>query len=296
MSGDDRQSELAREHKARQEQRAAEQNAKGRRNTFIGAGVAVVVVAAGIFAATTMTKKDDAQKTAAESTPSASPSASASPTDLPTEPPKKTGPVSCTYVRDKDSRQKFVGMPPKKAHVKFKKWTINTNRGTIVVDLMSDAAPCSINSLAFLNSKHFYDKQKCYRLVTPAVSPVHLLQCGDPLAKADGANTEDGTGTSGYTFPDENGDIPLGKGVVFLTQPGEDKNLSNSNFAFSMSDQNTQIQGPFNVVGMVSKGMDILLNLAPTEADLIVNKQDLMNDGGSTAPRKPVIITSMTFK
>ena len=47
---------------------------------------------------------------------------------------------------------------------------------------------------------------KCHRLVTPDVSGVHLLQCGDPLAKADGKNPTDGQGTAGYVFGDENTD------------------------------------------------------------------------------------------
>ncbi len=77
MSGDDdRQSELAREHKDRQAQRAAEQAAKARRNTFIGAGVAVAVVAGGIFAVTAMAGGGPAKTpVAAETSASATPSA-----------------------------------------------------------------------------------------------------------------------------------------------------------------------------------------------------------------------------
>ncbi|MFG6197473.1 peptidylprolyl isomerase [Nonomuraea sp. JJY05] len=300
MSGDDRQneedrqSELAREHKERQAKRAAAQTTTSRRNTFIGAGVAVVVVAGGIFAATTLVNREPG-KASAESSPSASASTSAS-TQPSTTPSVKTGPVTCTYKRETGVPNKFVGLPGKKPNMKLKKMTIVTNRGTVVVDLMTDAAPCSINSLSFLAKKKFYDNMKCHRLVTPDVSGVHLLQCGDPQAKADGKNPTDGQGTAGYVYGDENTEIPLVKGAVFMTQAGDAMGQNNSQFAISLSDENTQLNVGYNVVGMVSEGMDMLLGLATSGKDLIVNEADITGDGGTTAPKNPVIIKSITFK
>lgn len=301
MSGDDRQneedrqSELAREHKERQAKRAAAQTAKARRNTFIGAGVAVVVVAGGIFAATTLVNRNSGEAEA-QSTPSASASASASASQEPTPSPAKTGPVTCTYKRDDSVPNKFVGLPGKRPNMKLKKMTIELNRGTVVVDLMTDAAPCSVNSMRFLAKKKFYDNMKCHRLVTPDVSGLHLLQCGDPLAKADGKNPTDGLGTAGYVYGDENTDIPIGKGVVFMTQPSEAAGQNNSQFAISLSDENTQVGAGYNVIGMVSEGMDMLVGLASSGKDLIVNEADITGDGGTTAPKNPVIIKKITFQ
>jgi peptidyl-prolyl cis-trans isomerase B (cyclophilin B) len=292
---EDRQSELARAHKERQAKRAAEQTGKARRNTFIGAGVAVVLVAGGIFAATTLVNRDTEQPVAAES--SASPSASTSTGALPdpSPSPTRTGPVTCTYKRDKSVPNKFVGLPPKKPNMKWKKMTITLNQGTVVVDLMTDAAPCAINSMNFLAKKKFYDDMKCHRLVTPDVAGVHMLQCGDPQAKADGKNPTDGQGTAGYVYADENIDIPLGKGVVFMTQPGDAAGQNNSQFAFSLSDENHQIGSGYSVIGMISEGMDTLLGLAKSGEDLIVNEADITGDGGTTAPKNPVIIKKITF-
>lgn len=299
MSGDDRQSEedrqreLAREHKERQAKRAAEQTAKARRNTLIGAAVAVVVVAGGIFAATTLVNNDPGEATA-QSDPSASTGVLPEPTPTPT----RTGPVTCEYKRDNSVPHKFVGLPPKrpsKRVLKFQQMTIQLNRGKVVVDLMTDAAPCAINSLHFLSQKKFYDNMKCHRLVTPDVSGVHMLQCGDPQAKADGKNPTDGQGTAGYIYADENIDIPVGKGVVFMTQPGDAAGLNNSQFAISLSDENIQIGAGYSVVGMVSEGMEMLQGLAKDGSDLIVNEADITGDGGTTAPRDPVIIKRITF-
>ncbi|MER6949916.1 peptidylprolyl isomerase [Nonomuraea sp. NPDC000554] len=293
MSGDDRQSELAREHKERQAQRAAEQAAKARRNTFIGAGVAVVVVAGGIFAVTTLVNKDTGKKVAAESTPSASASTPAVPTPTTAAPKKKTGPVTCTYKRDDSGVPfKYVGMPGKKPNMKLKTMTVSTNHGDIVIDVDPAATPCSVNSMAFLAKKGFYNNTKCHRLATPETSGLFLLQCGDPKAKADGKNPTDGQGNAGYVFPDENVGIPYSKGVVFLTQPAEASGQNSSQFGISLSDENAQLDPQLSVLGMVRSGLDIIEQVA--KDGVIVSDQDITGDGGSTAPKNPVIIKKVT--
>ncbi|GAA2387547.1 peptidylprolyl isomerase [Nonomuraea africana] len=293
MSGDDRQSQLAREHKERQAQRAAEQAAKAKRNTFIGAGVAVALVAGGIIAATTMLGRSDATPMAAEETPSASPSASTSVPAVPSASPSvSAGPVSCTYKKETNAGvpTKYVGMPGKKPNKKLKQMTILTNHGKIVIDLMTDQAPCSVNAMDFLAKKNFFDNTKCQRLVTPDVSGLHLLQCGDPLAKADGVNPTDGQGSAGFTYGDENIGMPYSQGVVFITQPSGSAGQNGSQFAISLSNDNTQLPAEYSVLGVVSEGMEMMLGIAKDEKDLIVNPNDVTGDGGTTAPKKPVII------
>ncbi|MGP3962528.1 peptidylprolyl isomerase [Nonomuraea sp. 3N208] len=300
MSGDDdRKSELAREHKERQKQRtgaqAAEQSSRARRNTFIGAGVAVVVVAGGIFAATTLASTDGGETASAASTPSASAS-SLLPTELPsTAPPKKAGSVTCTYKRDDTVPNKFVGLPGKKPNLKLKTMTVSTNHGDVVIEVDANATPCSVNSMAFLAKKHFYDNTKCHRLVTPETAGLFLLQCGDPLAKADGKNPTDGQGTAGYVYGDEAvGVMPYGRGVVFLTQPQDAAGQNSSQFAISLSDENAQIEPQYSVLGVVKSGLEIIEKVA--ENGVTVNPDDVTGDGGSTAPKTPIVIKSVTVK
>ncbi|NRQ32059.1 peptidylprolyl isomerase [Nonomuraea sp. NN258] len=297
MSGDDRQSELAREHKERQAKRAAEQGAKTRRNTFIGAGVAVVVVAGGVFAATTLMGKDSPDAAAAMNTPkpSASTSTSPPPTELPSTPPKNPAKVSCTYKRDDSVPNKFVGLPGKKPNLKLKTMTVTTNHGDIVIDVDPNATPCSVNSMSFLAQKGFYENTKCHRLVTPETAGLFLLQCGDPLAKADGENPTDGLGTAGYTFLDEAvGVVPYTRGVVFLTQPDDAEGQNSSQFAISLSDENGQLEPQYSVLGMVRSGLEIIEKVA--KEGVLVNKEDIVGDGGSTAPKVPIVIEKVTVK
>jgi peptidyl-prolyl cis-trans isomerase B (cyclophilin B) len=298
-SGDeDRQSQLAREHKERQAQRKASESVKGRRNTFIGAALAVVVVGGGIFAATTLINKNSAQRVSAESTPSASASASQAPSPTPSlsSLPKKSGKVTCTYKKDTSGvPMKYVGMPGPKPDMKLKTMTISTNHGNIVIDVDPAATPCSVNSMAFLAKKNFYNNTKCHRLVTPETAGLFLLQCGDPLAKADGKNPTDGQGTAGYVYGDEAvGSIPYTRGVVFLTQPQDAAGQNSSQFAISLSDENAQIEGQYSVLGMVRSGLEIIEAVA--KKGVIVNDQDIVGDGGSTAPKDPIIIEKVTVK
>ncbi|MFI6299856.1 peptidylprolyl isomerase [Nonomuraea sp. NPDC050790] len=291
MSGDDRQSELAREHKERQARRAAEDNAKGRRNTFIGAGVAVVLVAGGIVAATTLLGGGDSKNVSAASSPSPSASSSVSSEPEPSMTPK-TGPISCTYTKDtQDVPKKFVGFPPKKPGdaMKIKTMTVVTNRGDIVIQVDPKFTPCTVNSMAFLAKKNFYDNTKCHRLVVPENSGLFLLQCGDALAKADGKNPTDGQGTAGYVYGDEAaGAMPYSRGVVFLTQPTDAQGQNSSQFAISMSNENTQLDPAYSILGMVTSGLEIIEKAA--KEGFIVNPDDVTGDGGSTAPKNPFII------
>ncbi|WP_043622080.1 peptidylprolyl isomerase [Nonomuraea candida] len=304
MSGEDRQNEedrqrqLAREHKERQAKRAAEQTGKAKRNTFIGAAVAVVVVAGGIFAATTLVGNDNDTSAAAAQ---ASAAATATPTvNMPTALPSSTptakpGAITCEYKRDTSVPHKFVGLPPKKPNLKLSTMTVTTNHGKIVIEVDPNATPCSVNSMAFLAKKGFYEGNKCHRLAKPETSGLFLLQCGDPQAKADGKNPTDGQGNAGYVFRDEAvGTIPYGRGVVFLTQPLDAAGQNSSQFAISLSDENTQIEPVYSVLGMVRSGLEILDKVA--EDGVLVNPDDITGDGGSTAPKNPVVIKKVTLK
>ncbi|MEV8637419.1 peptidylprolyl isomerase [Streptosporangium sp. NPDC051023] len=294
MSGEDRQSQLAREHKERQARRAEQATPKAKRNTLIGAGIAVVVVAGALFAATNLLGGNGASgKTAATGSPGADPSTD--PSGVPALQPSPTpsadlAKLTCSYRKDTSgSPAKYVGMPPAKPDLKPKTMTITTNLGAIVIDLATAQAPCAVNSFAFLAKKNFFDNTKCHRLATPENSGLGLLQCGDPQAKADGKNPTDGQGSSGYVFNDENlGGMTYNRGTVALAQAPEAANQNGSQFWISLSDETNQLQPDYTPFGKVSQGMDILDKVF--KGGWITNPDDITGDGGSNAPKIPVII------
>ena len=150
------------------------------------------------------------------------------------------------------------------------------------------ASPCAVNSLAFLARKNFYDNTKCHRLATPENSGLGLLQCGDPQAKADGKNPTDGQGSSGYVFDDEPSAASRTPGRGGLAQPAERGQPNGSQFWISLSDETTQIDPGYTPVGTVAKGMDILDKIS--KGGWITNPADITGDGGSNAPKIPMII------
>ncbi|GAA2852332.1 hypothetical protein GCM10010517_10010 [Streptosporangium fragile] len=292
MSAEDRQSQLAREHKERQAKRA-EEAAKSKRNATLGAVAAVVVVVGGLVAAATLISgsgEEEEKKPVAASgspTPSASESALAPPSPTPSA---ALAGKTCSYRKDTSgSPAKKVGMPPSKPNLKLKTMTITTNHGVVVIDLATPQAPCTVNSLAFLARKNFYDNTRCHRLATPENSGLGLIQCGDPQAKADGKNPTDGQGSAGYVFDDENlGGMPYTKGVVALAQAPDASNQNSSQFFISMSDETDQIDKAYTPFGVVTKGMDVLEKIYG--GGWILNPEDVTGDGGSTAPKIPLIL------
>ncbi|MGJ6964915.1 peptidylprolyl isomerase [Streptosporangium sp. G11] len=291
MSAEDRQSQLAREHKERQAKRAA-QTTTSKRNVVIGAVAAVVVVAGGLFAGVTLLGNDgDDAKVNAAATGSPSPSESAAtPEPSITAAPTNT---KCSYRKDTSgSPMKNVGTPPTRPNLKLKTMTIATNHGNVVIDLATAHAPCTVNSFAFLAKKRFFNNTKCHRLATPENSGLSLLQCGDPQAKADGKNPTDGQGSSGYVYDSENlGGIPYTRGTVAVAQAVDAVNQNGSQFWISLGNETDQVEKAYTPFGVVSQGMEILDKIS--KGGWITNPDDITGDGGSNAPKIPVIIKSV---
>lgn len=154
------------------------------------------------------------------------------------------------------------------------------------------AGPCTVNSFAFLAKKHFFDNTKCHRLATPENSGLSLLQCGDPQAKADGKNPTDGQGSSGYVYDSENlGGIPYTRGTVAVAQAVDAVNQNGSQFWISLGDETQQVEKAYTPFGVVSQGLEILDEIS--KGGWITNPDDITGDGGSNAPKIPVVIKNV---
>ncbi|GII80844.1 peptidyl-prolyl cis-trans isomerase [Sphaerisporangium rufum] len=281
-TGKDRQKQLAREHYERQMARRAERQAQQKRIAVIGTTVGVVVVVGAVFGAVALAGggSDDPQA-AASASPSAPPSAP--PSEGPSPKPYDAASGTCDYVADGKGAVKEVGLPPAKADTKAKTMTIATNHGDLVVDLATAKAPCTVNSFAFLAKKKYFAGTKCHRM-GPASFP--MLQCGDPLAKADGKNPTDGQGGPGYRFADENlSGAKYSRGVVAMANSGPGTN--GSQFFIILGD--LQLPPNYTPFGTVTKGLKILDDVA---------KKGVLEGGmgdGTGAPKDPVEFKSVTI-
>ncbi|GAA3148598.1 peptidylprolyl isomerase [Planomonospora alba] len=277
MSGKDRQKQLAREHYERQMRRRAEREARAKRMTIVGSSVATVVVVGAVVAATVLLGGDDSSTTTTAATPGPSASQTAA---QPTAYDAAAG--TCGYVAAPEGEVKDVGMPPAQVDTSPKTMTLKTNLGDIVVKLDAAKTPCTVNSFAHLAGKDYFDGSKCHRLGSDRFP---ILQCGDPLAKADGKGTTDGQGGPGYRFVDENLEgAKYTRGVVAMANSGP--NTNGSQFFIVYGD--ATLPANYTPFGTVTKGLEIVDE---------VNKAGVIGDGGdgTGAPKKTVEIKDVTI-
>lgn len=118
--------------------------------------------------------------------------------------------------------------------------TIETNRGTIELDLFAAQAPIAVNNFVFLAKEGFYDGLKFHRVVANFV-----IQGGDP--------TGNGTGGPGYQWADDPGSLKLkhdGPGVLSMAHKGKGTNSNGSQF-FITHTATPHLDGVHGVFGKV---------------------------------------------
>lgn len=122
--------------------------------------------------------------------------------------------------------------------------TIETNHGTIIAEMFSDAAPKTAGNFIELAKKGFYDGIIFHRVIAG-----FMLQSGDP--------TGTGTGGPGYSIPDE-----FGEGLGH-TEPGtfsmanSGPNSGGSQFFITLA-ATSWLDGKHAIFGKVTGGMDVV--------------------------------------
>ena len=120
--------------------------------------------------------------------------------------------------------------------------TIDTEKGTIVLDLDPQLAPATVNNFVFLAQQGFYDGLKWHRVV-----PGFVIQGGGP--------TGTGGGGPGYKFNDEPVKGQYTDGCVAMANSGP--NTNGSQFFICTADDTKQLQPLYNLFGSVKSGLDV---------------------------------------
>jgi peptidyl-prolyl cis-trans isomerase B (cyclophilin B) len=254
----ERQRRLARERYERQQERRVERARKIRqRATIGGSAAAVIAIAVGsVFAFGGSSKPSAASKPKpARSSPSASPSSShvtlppATPLAVVPKGAPATPPAShCTYTSSPPASRN-VGTPPTKPNSSAKSQvTLVTNQGSVVIDMLNNRAPCTVNSFVYLAQKGYFNNTPCPRVVS---SGIYVLQCGDP--------TGTGSGGPGYKFADENlkgATYPAGTLAMANAGPG----TNGSQFFIVYAGGG--LSPNYTPFGVVVKGLDIVRKVA----------------------------------
>ncbi len=124
---------------------------------------------------------------------------------------------------------------------------IETNKGTIKIELYESKAPITVKNFIELAQSGFYNGSIFHR-----VEPNFVAQTGDPKG--------DGTGGSGKTIPLEIvPDLKHVKGAVGMARRF-DPNSATSQFYITLS-ETPSLDGNYAVFGMVIDGMDVVEKL-----------------------------------
>lgn len=130
---------------------------------------------------------------------------------------------------------------------------LDTQYGTIIIDLYEDIAPKNVNNFVYLARKGFYNKNCWHRIITNI-----LIQSGDPTCS--------GKGGPGYYIEDEISDKTpkFAPGIVGMASFGKDKNASQFFIIASKAPTHSlgELDGKYTVIGRVIKGMDVVDKIA----------------------------------
>ena len=147
---------------------------------------------------------------------------------------------------------------------------IETNYGTLHVDLRADIAPVTVNSFVNLARFHYFDGTTCHRAIQGFV-----VQCGDP--------TGTGRGGPGYEFDDELDQIePYQIGSLAMANAGP--NTNGSQWFIITGDDGAMLPANYTLFGQV---IDDDMNLV-YQLDSVANPQD-------GPPLQPIDIISISI-
>ena len=136
--------------------------------------------------------------------------------------------------------------PPEMQIDTDKKYTaiIETNRGTMELELYPQYAPKTVNNFVFLSRQGYYDGVTFHRVISN-----FMIQGGDPQGT--------GRGGPGYQFEDEFTGNPLKheRGVLSMANAGPGTN--GSQFFITHSPQ-PHLNGKHTVFGTVKAGLDVV--------------------------------------
>lgn len=129
---------------------------------------------------------------------------------------------------------------PKKAY----SVTIETERGTIELELYPQHAPKTVNNFVFLARDGFYDGVSFHRVIAN-----FMIQGGDP--------TGTGSGGPNYRFEDELKGNPLTHETCVISMANAGPNTNGSQFFITHAPQ-SHLNGKHTVFGKVVKGQDVV--------------------------------------
>jgi peptidylprolyl isomerase/peptidyl-prolyl cis-trans isomerase B (cyclophilin B) len=147
-----------------------------------------------------------------------------------------------------------------KAHIKMEKG------GTIIVDLMSNEAPRTVNNFVFLAREKYFDGLTFHRVI-----PGFMAQSGDP--------TGTGSGGPGYSFDDEFHENARhsSEGMLSMANRGVTNGMGTNGSQFFITFAPTpHLDNHHSVFGKVSEGMDVVESISERDPGTAIAPGDVI--------------------
>jgi cyclophilin family peptidyl-prolyl cis-trans isomerase len=156
--------------------------------------------------------------------------------------------------------------------------TMSTSCGDIVVELLADRAPQTVNSFVFLAGEGYFDGQRFHRIDTS----IDVIQGGDP--------TGTGTGGPGYSIPDElTGQETYTTGVLAMANAGPNTGGSQFFVIFGENGLNLDSNPNYTIFGQITEGLDVAQTIGALDI------QDPSGGIGGQQPAEAVYLESVTI-
>jgi peptidyl-prolyl cis-trans isomerase B (cyclophilin B) len=131
--------------------------------------------------------------------------------------------------------------------------TLETNHGSIGVELYDEDAPKTVENFVKLARDGFYNGVIFHRVIEN-----FMIQGGDP--------TGTGMGGPGYQFEDEINKRPVQRGALAMANAGP--NTNGSQFFIVTAEACPWLDGLHTVFGQVTSGMDVVDAISHIDTDM----------------------------
>jgi cyclophilin family peptidyl-prolyl cis-trans isomerase len=151
--------------------------------------------------------------------------------------------------------------------------SLETNKGTIEVELFPDDAPVTVNNFVCLAEDGYFNNTPFHRIVKGFV-----IQGGDP--------TGTGSGGPGYKFADEPVAKDYERGTLAMANAGPDTN--GSQFFIVLDDLRGKLPKNYTIFGRVTDGLDVVdaISNTPTRTG---------RSGENSTPTEPITLEKVTI-
>ena len=171
-----------------------------------------------------------------------------------------TGPVQAQQRGAKPPAPQFFTTPLTLDEMRNKQAVVETDRGTIIIDLLPEAAPNHVGHFIKNAQDGTYVGTTFHRVVRQGI-----IQGGDPLTKDPGKVDAYGTGGLGVLRAERNAEKNT-RGAVSAVVGGGNPDSGGTQFFICVADQ-PGLDGAYDVFGRVSEGILVAQRISEAAAD-----------------------------